>query len=359
MSFATRLATLITFFALGSALLACSVPVFRYALEHWPADPFQLTLFHRGPLSEQEQALLDKAEEKTGSQPNILIRRVDLDDNPSTELQRLFDQQPDAKTPLVVARFPSSSGIRDPFVTFPFTADTLAAALDSPARRTLAERLAEGESAVWLFLESGDSATDDATESLLQQRLDYLSSVMTLPQLDESDVANGLVSVPEGDLRLEFSILRVSRTDPAEQILVQMLLSTEPGLKEEQEPMVFPVFGQGRALYALVGKGIRHEIIEAAAAFLVGKCSCQVKEQNPGVDLLVTADWATAAKASPLLDRDLPTLSELLPPSPPTEATATQTVITTDESPAQRTFWLYGIAIIILAMIAFRLLIKR
>jgi len=347
----------IAFLSFTASVLACSVPVFRYALEHWPADPFQLTLFHRGPLSPDQQEALTNAQPTDGERANILLRPVDLDANPSADLQRLFDQQEDAQTPWMVARFPSSSGVSEPVLSFPFTPESLASALDSPARQSIAERLAEGESAVWLLLDSGDTEADAAAETLLQQRLDYLASVMTLPQLDESDIANGLVSVPEEDLRLDFSILRVSRKDPTEQTLVQMLLHSEPGLAEEMEPMVFPIFGQGRALYALVGEGIRHETIEAAAAFLVGKCSCQVKEQNPGVDLLLTADWAAAGKASPLLDRNLPTLSEILPTAP--ETTTTRSSATVTHQPNERTPWLYAIGIIVVAIAAFRLLSKH
>src|SRR5262249_34009543 len=33
------------------------------------------------------------------------------------------------------------------------------------------------------------------------------------------------------------------------------------------------------------------ETLTDAAVFLTGRCSCQVKRLNPGVDLLVSADW--------------------------------------------------------------------
>ena len=39
---------------------ACSVPVFRYALERWPADMYRLVVFHRGALSEGQQAEIAK-----------------------------------------------------------------------------------------------------------------------------------------------------------------------------------------------------------------------------------------------------------------------------------------------------------
>jgi len=55
--------------------------------------------------------------------------------------------------------------------------------------------------------------------------------------------------------------------------------------------MAFPVFGRGRALYALVGDGINKETIGEACVFLATACTCMVKEQNPGTDLILAADW--------------------------------------------------------------------
>jgi hypothetical protein len=340
---------LLVFLALATAVLGCSVPVFRYALEHWPADPFQVLVFHRGALSAELEQALTAAEVTEGARPNVRVRRVDLDDSPPAELERLFEQQPEARTPWLIVRFPSSSGIPEPVLSAPLTVHTLAQILDSPARRELVRRLGEGESAVWLLLESGDKAADAAAEQRLQERLDYLQGVMSLPKLDESDIANGLVSVPEEDLRLEFSLLRIARTDAAEVTLVRQLLLSEDGLEEvEGEPMVFPVFGQGRALYALVGEGIRNETIEAAAGFLIGKCSCQVKEQNPGMDLLMTADWTAAAKASPGLDRDLPKLEELLQVE----------TVTTEAKPAATGLprWALGAGVLLLVLAGLSLL---
>jgi hypothetical protein len=337
---------------LAASALACSVPVFRYALEHWPADPFQVLVFHRGALTAELEQALTVVEATEGERPNVRVRRVDLDDQPPAELLRLFEQQLEARAPWLVVRFPTSSGILEPVVSAPLDKEILGRVLDSPARRELVRRLGEGQSAVWLLLESGDKEADDAAEKRLLERLDYLQGVMTLPKLDESDIANGLVSVPEEDLRLEFSLLRISRSDEAESMLVRQLLLSEDGLEEvEGEPMVFPVFGQGRALYALVGEGIRNETIESAAAFLIGKCSCQVKDQNPGVDLLMQADWTVAAKASPVLDRNLPTLEELLP----VETVTTEAKLA-QPSNAGLPRWALGAGVLLLVLAGLRLL---
>ena len=42
---------------------------------------------------------------------------------------------------------------------------------------------------------------------------------------------------------------------------------------------------------ALVGKGINNDMIDDACTFLSGPCSCQVKRQNPGFDILTSVNW--------------------------------------------------------------------
>ena len=299
----------------GSAL-GCSVPVFRYALEHWPADPFQITLFHRGELSTEQQALVPSA-----NLSNAKIAKINLVTESSADALDFWRQQKTEVLPWVVVQFPRNTGIAAPVMAGPL-ADVAPVLFESPARREVIDRLAAGASAVWVLLESGDRIKDDAAAEVLEKRIEYLMGVMTLPKLDEQDIANGLVSISEEDLRLDFSILRVARSDPKERLFTQMLIASEPGLDEIKEPMVFPIFGRGRSLYALVGKGIRQETIESAASFLIGKCSCQVKEQNPGVDLLLSADWATLIKTPPDLAKQLPSLEEIAEVAPVAVKTA-------------------------------------
>jgi hypothetical protein len=63
------------------------------------------------------------------------------------------------------------------------------------------------------------------------------------------------------------------------------------------------VFGRGRVLYALAGRGINADNIREACEFLVGPCSCQVKEMNPGVDLLMDVAWSRLVE--PMIDVEL------------------------------------------------------
>ena len=101
-------------------------------------------------------------------------------------------------------------------------------------------------------MESGDAKANDEAAALVQQQIKELEKTLELPELTASPDDEVRSALP---LTVAFSVLRVSRDDPKEQLLIQMLLGSEPDLRERTEPMVFPVFGRGRALFALVGAG--------------------------------------------------------------------------------------------------------
>ncbi|MCI0642054.1 MAG: hypothetical protein L0Y72_03345 [Gemmataceae bacterium] len=271
---------------------ACNVPVFRYALERWQPEPYQLLVYHRGPLTEAEETLVrslfDIAERTTGAVPNVLVERIDLDKNPAEKRLELFQMQKSPKLPWLVVRYPQSANIAHSLYEGPLDAEVLRRLLDSPARRELARRILEGQSAVWLCIDSGDNEKDDANWAWLDGYLKKVQKEMVLPELTGSP-KDALLS--DVKLKLEFSMVRLSRQNPDEDILVQMLLGMEEDLAARKEPIVFPVFGRGLALYALVGKGINEANVEQTAHFIVGACKCEAKKENPGVDLLVTADW--------------------------------------------------------------------
>ena len=265
----------VIFFFVASSAFACSVPVFRYALEHWEADAYRVTV------------------------PK------------GVKLEGKFHVT-EAETTKIELRHPASMRRDEVIWSADYTESNAKRLADSPTRREIADRLANGESAVWVLLESGDKAKDDEAAKFLDERLEYLSGVMELPALDQQDIKNGLVSIPGDGLRLAFSTLRLKRDDPAEDAFVAMLLASEPDLRDfDDQPMAFPVFGQGRVLYALVGKGIRVETVDHAAQFLIGSCSCQVKEQNPGVDIVMAVDWKKMVKDQSMPGQVLPELGEI------------------------------------------------
>jgi hypothetical protein len=187
------------------------------------------------------------------------------------------------------------------------TEANVAALLDSPARRRLAAALAHGESVVFVLLESGDKAADDAAATLVEKRMARLPQESVLPE-PQPDGPQLLSALP---LRAAFSLQRLSREAAAERPFVRMLLRSDEDLAGFRGPIVFPVFGRGRSLGGLHGKDLNENEIRRAALFLCGACSCQVKEFNPGIDLLVSADWASLLEkpVAPSPSSDLPSMA--------------------------------------------------
>src|SRR5688500_2171306 len=57
------LAVVLVFLGLPAPSAACSIPVFRYALERWKPSPYEVLVFHKGPLADPAAGLLRQLEE--------------------------------------------------------------------------------------------------------------------------------------------------------------------------------------------------------------------------------------------------------------------------------------------------------
>lgn len=348
----------VTVLAAAWSVFACNVPVFRYALERWPSDPYEILVYHRGELSGEHAkivAWLESCGYHDSMRANLLVTKIDLAALAEEDLSQVREGWKDGIEPAlphVVVRYPRSSRIPVDAWSGPLSEEMAQRLVDSPARREIGKRLLSGDCAVWVFLESGtpEQDTEHATrlDGLLTKVTGELRELPFLRELSftgsgpEADYGYTEVEVggseppaavaAEGSqdanatgqetggetggetLPISFSTLRVSRSDPAEHHLVAMLLGSEPDLATFTEPMAFPVFGRGRALYALVGKGITEDYVAEACSFLVGPCSCQVKGLNPGVDLLMAVDWDAGLDDTVVETRPLPPLTSLSAP---------------------------------------------
>ena len=300
----------------STVIWACSVPVFRYALERWPADQYNAVLFSRGKLTADQQKLVaqfDKAGAIGQKSANVELRLVDLDAKPAPEDLALWKKQKSETLPLLVMRTPLPAPVPDGFWSGELNEENLARLIDSPLRQNIAKQLINGQTAVWVFLESGDSDKDKVAFELLTKELKRMEKTLKLPEIEQADIEQGLVSVSPDSLKLKFSVEKCSREDSAEAYFAQMLLATENDLKDfNDEPMALPVFGRGRVLYALIGKGINPGTIEQACRDLTGPCTCQVKDQYPGTDLLMAVNWENLVTPSTEDKKELPPLTGLI-----------------------------------------------
>ncbi|MGD8500142.1 MAG: hypothetical protein PVJ86_05815 [Phycisphaerales bacterium] len=313
---------------LSQAVYACSTPVFRYALERWPADFYEAVLIHRGPIADDDPtALLLKDE--TAQFLNLRLSAIDLESAAETEtgpepaerVKSLLGGEIPEKLPALALWYPWQRGRAAPLWVGEFTPATVALLAKSPKRKELAERLMEGQSGVWVFVESGNADKDRAALQLLSQELEAATRELKEMALPVDDV-----QMP--GLSFEFSTLSVSRSDPKERFLLEMLLNSEPDLDEYADvPIVFPVFGRGRALFALVGEGINSDNLREAIAFLTGPCGCEIKMMNPGVDLLMATNWDAAVmqfyqEFYETQEEELPELTSVFPEEPPIDSRA-------------------------------------
>src|SRR3954470_20497328 len=73
---------------------ACTVPVFRYALERWELTPYDLLVYHRGPLPADMQAAL-KAWTDAPTKANVEITLIDLGGKMTAEQSQLWEREGD------------------------------------------------------------------------------------------------------------------------------------------------------------------------------------------------------------------------------------------------------------------------
>lgn len=322
----TTIIMLISLFILASSAFACSIPVFRYAMERWPADYYDAVLIYRGQMTEDQKQLLEELQQVSPEAEallNLRVVEVNLAEVPEEKVKTLLGPNLPETLPELALWYPWQRGRTAPVWQGPFTSSTVKALLESPVRQKLAERLIEGQTAVWIFLESGNVDKDTAALKLLKQELETVTRELK----EEAESMPEDLDSPE--VTYEFSILPFSRSDPNESMLLTLLLNSEPDLDEySDEPVIFPVFGRGRALYALIGEGITADNIRGAIAFLVGPCGCEVKMLNPGVDLLMAANWDAAAmqfyqEFYETYD-EVPELTGVMPEAPAEAGTGTQ-----------------------------------
>lgn len=306
-------------------LFACSVPVFRYALERWGADGYTIVVIHDKDLSDMEQKAVDYLQENSwngGGSANLNVVLADVrNEKDAPVLDHLPEKHPPC--PAMFLFYPRSMGNPKIFWHGPLTAANAKLVVTSRLRREISDEIVRGRTAIWVLLESGETERDNKAYNLIKNSLLEIQEQMELPpgvatpdgsvtgspEDEQVDPINQLESgIP---LQISFSTLRFSRNESEEDIFIAMLMNLEDDLHEyRDQPMAFVVFGRGRVMQPFIGAGINENNIIDATYYLCGPCSCQVKYQNPGVDLLFNEDWDSWLMYGEVVeDRELPPLS--------------------------------------------------
>src|SRR5262245_19897739 len=199
---------------------ACNVPVFRYALEHWRQRPYEVFVFHKGPLGAKDQKAVQTLEQHSSGEgvlANLDVKLIDVDREPDESARQLFAAQEKPTLPWMVVR---SLDVDKSQVTVwggRLRENTVSELLDSPLRREIVKRILAGETAVWILLESGDRAKDNEAAERLQADLKRVTPLLQLPKL--TDASDDRLAAQGPPLRIAFSVIRLKRDDPAERML--------------------------------------------------------------------------------------------------------------------------------------------
>jgi len=329
----------------ASAAPACTVPVFRYALECWRADPYMVVLFVRGEPDAETRAVVKAVRKAAAAEPtyaNVDVQVVDLNAEAAAGWKGLWKRESNERAPWMVVSYPvpriyaQGKPVPESMVIMwsaPPSTQAVRRLVDSPKRREIARRLLQGETAVWVLLASGNAADDDRAREVIRKTSARLENTLTLPEIASYD--RRYLSEAGPELKIEFSLLEVPRDDPAEAMLVRMIRGMDQETEAPKGPIAVPIFGRGRMLARLHGEFLSAEVIEEAGWFLTGHCSCQVKGLMPGVDALIAGGWDNflgTKDLPPVLSAHLPALAGTVG-----DESATAGAVARNASPHQKT----------------------
>lgn len=143
----------------------------------------------------------------------------------------------------------------------------------SPLRKKIAGELMAGKLCVMLYLKTDIEEKDEPGLRLVKKTI---------------------AASPFGEI---IPVIELSRNSKEEKHFASMLLNVESDLKDIREPMLFGIFARFKALEPLLAKGISEENINLMIDFLTADCSCLIKDNLPGTDILFTNNWENPAPA--------------------------------------------------------------
>jgi hypothetical protein len=291
--------------------LACSTPVYRYAMYRWFPAPYRVIYMHDSEPGEADLKL-HAAIEAYGDYDkkkfaNVGLMLTDLRKNPDLKgwpsfIKKAWEEGNDGTLPSYMVLSP----LGDVLHLGKLDAAEVKSLIESPARSQIMKYLAEGKTCAYVLLTSSDKKKNAAAEEIVKKAIKAVDSGEIefydgeLPywydEEDDKEKDDGKEEKPKKS-KHSIGFVKVERDSQIERWLVRSLLATELDLKEIDEPMVFAVFGRGRAFPPFLGKGITYDNMLDYFSEVTGACSCTVKDQNPGIDLPMLNDWDAVAEA--------------------------------------------------------------
>jgi hypothetical protein len=277
-----------------------NVPVFRYALQDWDTDLYNVYVFYKGDLDAQSGDLIGRIRDAREIGANLSISSIEVSEMDG-KIKTIHDQAKIDRYPSMVVRFPNTEGPEGTAWAGMMTNQTMDALLASAGQKEIIKRLLAGDSVVWVLVEGGKKSDDDAAFKALQQHIskaqNQLKSKMKMNVIQSDSKYNFDVGVP---LKLKFSAIRISRKSPSDGVLAETLLGTDQLTEyaDEGNPVAFAVFGRGRVLPGVVTlDDIKDgQAILEACQELAGPLLDERKENTGRADLPLVVNWTQSIK---------------------------------------------------------------
>lgn len=244
----------------GLLSLACTTKVSEWVLLNTIPGQYTLVYFHNNSLSEKIK-LQNTALAQEMSKANILLKDAIKEDAAKPYYALYYGNR-------LFSRYDNAA--------------ELSGLISSPLRDKIAMEIKGGKLCVMLYLKTGTREKDE--EGLQELR-------------------KAIESSPFGSI---IPVVELNRNDAAEKQFISMLLNVESDLKGIDQPMLFGIFGRFKALEPLVSSGIKVENINLMIDFLTADCSCLIKDNLPGTDILYINQWDSPATAlvNEILDKN-------------------------------------------------------
>jgi len=230
---------------LGMISLACSTRVSEWVLLNASPEKYTLICYDNSPMSDAAK-----------KQNSILTDNFKL---ANLNVSRVLKE--DIKQPYYALFY--KNRLLEKFNNY----EDIKHIATSPMREKIADELLGGKLCVMLYLKTGDDVKDKNRLLILQ---------------------NAIKNSPFKDI---ISIVELDRKNRAETHFTSLLLNVEDDLKNINEPMLFGIFGKFKALEPLLAGGISEENINLMIKFLIAECSCLIKDDLPGTDILYSGIW--------------------------------------------------------------------
>lgn len=225
--------------------LACTTKVSEWVLLNSEPDKYLLVYFHKGEITQSERLQNTELATRLKS-ANIVFKTL---------------VKNEIKKPYYALYFKNR-------LLFEYVDhNDLNSIVSSPLRKKIAAELMSGKLCVMLYLKCGNQEKDERGQQVVKR------------------------SIALSPFRDIITVIELDRNSMAENQFVSMLLNVESDLIDIQEPMLFGIFGRLRALEPLLAKGISEENINLMIDYLNADCSCLIKDQLPGINILYDGNW--------------------------------------------------------------------